>query len=101
MILALILTDIDGEHSLWSRSRCWSQSSVSQRGTAMPLSSLAHRPRRARRTSRSVALALAVLMPAAAVSLPPGPAAAAATRITVAADALDGVCAAIQAYDGA
>ncbi|AGZ41172.1 hypothetical protein [Actinoplanes friuliensis] len=53
----------------------------------MPLSSL----------RRPVALALALLLPATALQ---APAAAAAAGITVAADALDGVCAAIQAYDG-
>ncbi len=66
----------------------------------MPLSSLHRRSPLTRRTSRSLAVALAVLLPAAAVSVPSGSAAAAA-RITVAADALDGVCATLQAYDGA
>ena len=73
---------------------------MSQVGAAMPLSPPHLRTRRPRRTPRSVALALAVLMPATAVSVTAGSAAAAAPGITVAADALDGVCAALQAYDG-
>ena len=49
--------------------------------------------------SRPLAFVLAVLLPAATVTVSTGPAAA-APGITVAADALDGVCAAIQIHDG-
>jgi microsomal dipeptidase-like Zn-dependent dipeptidase len=66
----------------------------------MPVSSPSRRSPRVRRTSRSVALALAVLLPAAAIAVTVQEDANAATQITVATDALDGVCAALEVYDG-
>jgi len=62
---------------------------VSQAGAPMPLFPLRRRP---------LAFALAVLLPAVALSV--SPTAAAAAPITAAADALDGTCAALQVYDG-
>jgi microsomal dipeptidase-like Zn-dependent dipeptidase len=53
------------------------------------------------RKSRRIAFALAVLTPVAAAAVAVGaPAASAATRITAAADALDGACAVLQVYSG-
>jgi microsomal dipeptidase-like Zn-dependent dipeptidase len=52
-----------------------------------------------RRKSLLIALALAITVPVAAVSVS-AVQASADTRITAAADALDGVCATLQAYDG-
>lgn len=54
-------------------------------------------PRRARRASHPVALALAAV---AAVAVCAVPMASAASRITAAADALDDACALLQVYDG-
>ncbi|MEJ3749216.1 hypothetical protein WEI85_38880 [Actinomycetes bacterium KLBMP 9797] len=48
-----------------------------------------------------VALVLAIVVPVAALTVAAMPVASAATRITAAPDALDGVCAALEVYDGA
>jgi len=53
---------------------------------------------RSRRARRLTAIVLAVILPIATLSVSSSPAAAA--QVTAAADALDGVCATLQAYDG-
>ncbi len=95
------MTGIEVEQSLCAPFRCWvERSGESEEGATILSPSHPRRPGRARRTARSVALALAVLLPAAAAVSVTSGSAVADTKITVATDALDGVCAALQAYDG-